>query len=62
MDLFDYLSITMPDDKPGRLSPAQYTDIVAYLLQLNGMPAGPNSLSSDPKRLEQIRIAIWSNR
>jgi len=61
-DLFDYLRTTMPNDNPGKLSHGQYTDIVAYLLQLNGMPAGPRSLSPDPKRLEQIRIAIWSNR
>jgi mono/diheme cytochrome c family protein len=61
-DLFDYLRTTMPNDNPGRLSRGQYTDIVAYLLQLNGMPAGARSLSADPKQLEQIRIAIWSNR
>jgi glycine/D-amino acid oxidase-like deaminating enzyme len=61
-DLFDYLQTTMPNDNPGRLSRGQYADIVAYLLQLNGMPAGTRSLSADPKRLEQIRIAIWSNR
>ena len=61
-DLYDYLRTTMPDDNPGKLSRGQYTDIVAYLLQLNGMPAGPRSLSADPGRLEQIRIAMWSNR
>jgi glycine/D-amino acid oxidase-like deaminating enzyme len=62
MELFDYLRTTMPDDRPGRLSPGQYADIVAYLLQLNGMPAGPQRLSTDPRRLEKIVIAIWSNR
>ena len=62
MELFEYLRITMPNDNPGRLSRGQYTDIVAYLLQLNGMPAGPRSLSVDPKRLGQIRIALWSSR
>ena len=61
-ELFDYLRTTMPDDNPGRLSRRQYADIVAYLLQLNGMPTGPRSLSADPRQLEQIRIAIWSNR
>jgi len=61
-DLFDYLRTTMPNDNPGKLSHGQYTDIVAYLLQLNGMPAGQRSLSPDPKQLEQIRIATWSNR
>jgi hypothetical protein len=53
---------TMPNDNPGKLSRDQYADIVAYLLQLNGMPAGPRPLRPDPRQLEQIRIAIWSNR
>jgi glycine/D-amino acid oxidase-like deaminating enzyme len=61
-ELFDYLRTTMPDDNPGRLSRGQYTDIVAYLLQLNGMPAGPRRLSDDPKQLELIRIAMWLGR
>jgi hypothetical protein len=50
----------MPADNPGKLSRNQYADIVAYLLQLNGMPAGTQALSSDPKLLEKIRIAGWS--
>jgi mono/diheme cytochrome c family protein len=58
-ELFDYLRTTMPSDNPGRLSRGQYTDIVAYLLQQNGMPAGPQRLSADPKHLELIRIALW---
>jgi mono/diheme cytochrome c family protein len=61
-DLFDYLRMTMPDDKPGKLSRAQYADIVSYLLQLNGMPSGSQPLSADPKLLAKIRIAGWSNR
>jgi glycine/D-amino acid oxidase-like deaminating enzyme len=61
MELFDYLRATMPDDNPGRLSRGQYADIVAYLLQLNGMPAGPRSLGVDPRQLEKIRIALWSS-
>jgi sarcosine oxidase len=60
-DLFDYLRTTMPDDRPGRLSRAQYADIVSYLLQLNGMPAGAQPLTADPKLLQRIRIAGWSN-
>ena len=61
-ELFDYLRTTMPSDNPGRLSRGQYTDMVAYLLQLNGMPAGQRRLSDDPKQLELIRIAIWLGR
>jgi hypothetical protein len=33
--------------------------IVAYLLQQNGMPAGPRHFSADPKQIELIHIAIW---
>jgi hypothetical protein len=50
----------MPDNNPGGLSRSQYADIVSYLLQLNGMPAGNLPLSSDMKLLERIRIAGWS--
>jgi hypothetical protein len=52
----------MPDNNPGGLSRSQYADIVSYLLQVNGMPAGTQPLSSDLKQLERIRIAGWSNR
>ena len=61
-ELYDYLRMTMPDDNPGKLSRAQYADIVSYLLQLNGMPSGSQPLSADPKSLSRIRIAGWSNR
>ncbi|HUQ79651.1 MAG TPA: cytochrome c [Gemmatimonadaceae bacterium] len=55
-DLFDQLKTTMPDDNPGGLSVQQYTDIVAYIFKVNGMPAGTDSLSSDPEALRRIRI------
>ena len=49
-DLFDTISTLMPEGDPGSLSPAEYASVVAYLLQLNGYPAGdaelPASLSS----------------
>jgi glycine/D-amino acid oxidase-like deaminating enzyme len=61
-ELFDSLRATMPSDDPGSLSHGQYTDIVAYLLQLNGMPAGSRRLSDDRKQLELVRIATWSGR
>jgi hypothetical protein len=55
-DLFDQLKTTMPDDNPGGLSVQQYTDIIAFIFKVNGMPAGADSLSTDPEALRRIRI------
>ena len=46
----------MPNDKPGKLSRGQYAEIVAYLLELNGFPAGKTPLPSDDEKLKQIQI------
>src|SRR3982751_4098650 len=55
-DLFDQLRTTMPDDSPGSLSLQQYVDIVAYILKINGYPAGTDSLSTDPEALRLVRL------
>lgn len=55
-DLYDFISQTMPQDNPGGLSPGEYALVVAYLLEMNGMPAGSDPLPSDPAALKQIRI------
>jgi cytochrome c553 len=55
-DLFDQLKTTMPDDNPGGLSAQQYKDIVAYILKINGMPSGTDSLPGDPEAMRTIKI------
>ena len=55
-DLYERMRTTMPLDDPGRLSPQEYADIVAYLFKLNGYPAGTAALPSDRERLKQLRI------
>jgi mono/diheme cytochrome c family protein len=47
---------TMPSDGPGKLSRKLCTDIVAYMLSLNGFPAGTAELPSDAATLKQIFI------
>ncbi len=37
----------MPPDRPGRLGDQTYLDVVAYLLQANGAPAGDVALTTD---------------
>ena len=43
-DLYDFVSTTMPLDRPGSLSADAYADIVAYLLKANGFPSGQSEL------------------
>jgi mono/diheme cytochrome c family protein len=38
-ELFDKLRTTMPQGAPGSLTPAQYADLVAFLLSANGLSA-----------------------
>ena len=55
-DLFKILKTTMPEDNIGGLSDDEYTRVIAYILKLNGFPAGADSLKADS--LEQKRIRI----
>ena len=57
-DLFGYVSTQMPKNDPGSLEPEQYADVVAYLLKMNAMPAGPADLLPDSSALAQIRIVL----
>lgn len=55
-DLFEKIQSSMPADQPGRLSGDQNAAILAFILSFNKFPAAITELSSDPKRLRQIRI------
>ncbi len=45
-ELVERIRVTMPPDRPGRLGDDTYLDIVAYLLQANGAPAGDEALTA----------------
>jgi S-disulfanyl-L-cysteine oxidoreductase SoxD len=48
---------TMPADAPGSLKPEEYADIMAYLLQINGFPAGQEPLVLEPvASLDAVKI------
>lgn len=59
--LFDVISTRMPEDNPGGLSRRQYVDMLAYILELNGMPAGDRELSTGASRLRQI-LFEWRDK
>jgi mono/diheme cytochrome c family protein len=57
-ELYQYVSNLMPKNEPGSLFPEEYAGVVAYLLKMNGMPAGKEELLADPAALRKIRIEI----
>ena len=57
-DLFHYVSESMPKSEPGSLSPREYGRVVAYLLKVNGMPAGLKELPLDSAGLARIRLEL----
>jgi mono/diheme cytochrome c family protein len=55
-DLFDRTRGTMPADKPGTLKPEPAADVIAYLLQKAGFPAGQTELPADSAALKAIKF------
>ncbi|HLK50245.1 MAG TPA: cytochrome c [Bryobacteraceae bacterium] len=45
--LFDHIRTRMPANAAGSLSSATYLDILAYILQVNAYPPGPQELTQD---------------
>lgn len=54
--LFHKISTTMPQTAPGKLSREEYLDLLARILNLNGIPAGKTELGSAAEPLQQIRF------
>lgn len=58
LELFVRIRETMPEDEPGTLSSRTYTDIVAYLMQLNGLVAGVQPLTADSTVLASAKLGF----
>jgi len=54
--LFQHVQSTMPDMAPGILSNRQTSDIMAYVLSLNGFPAGSAELPATTEALGRVRM------
>jgi mono/diheme cytochrome c family protein len=55
-DLFERIRISMPADKPGTLSRQETADIVAFILQKGGFPAGQADVPSEAEALKGIKF------
>jgi mono/diheme cytochrome c family protein len=56
--LFQYMTERMPKNDPGSLAPQEYADVLAYVLKMNGLPAGTVALPADSATLKIIRIEL----
>ena len=54
LGFFELVRTSMPQSNPGSLKRREYVDMVAYILELNGMPAGQDALSSRASVLRNI--------
>jgi len=52
--LFGYISANMPPGQAGALAPDDYANILAFLLQANGVQAGQQPLPADPQLLSGL--------
>ncbi len=59
-ELFTFVSTKMPKNDPGSLAPEDVADVVAYLLEMNAMPAGKRELYPDADSLRRYRIELKS--
>ena len=55
-DFFDRVSQTMPLSSPGSLTAPQYADVVSFILQKSGAPAGTTELPAKKDALTAIKF------
>jgi cytochrome c len=55
-DLFEHTSRSMPADDRGSLTPRNYVDVLAFVFESNGFPAGESDMPETPEALATITI------
>ena len=55
-DLFERIRVSIPADRPGKLTREQDADVLAYMLSVSEFPAGKTELEHQTEALKQIRI------
>jgi mono/diheme cytochrome c family protein len=55
-ELHDRIRTSMPTDDPGTLGRQLITDVMTYMLKVNGFPAGTAELSTEPDTLKGILV------
>jgi hypothetical protein len=55
-DLFERIRLTMPLDRPGKLTRQQNADVIAFVMRANSWPSGKTELPAEAAALKQIKI------
>jgi S-disulfanyl-L-cysteine oxidoreductase SoxD len=55
-DLFDRIRVSMPADRPGKLTREQNADVLAFILNVNQFPPGKTELEHQSEVLKQIKF------
>ncbi|MBP6771412.1 MAG: cytochrome c [Gemmatimonadaceae bacterium] len=58
LELYELIRTTMPDSNPGALSRDEYAGTLAYILKLNGVPAGPTAIMPDSIAMKAALLAL----
>jgi quinoprotein glucose dehydrogenase len=58
-DLFERMRVSMPPGKVGSIPRPDYADILAFMLQRSGMPAGEAALGGEKAALSGIRFLSY---
>ena len=56
-DFFDRVSQTMPLSAPGSLSAQQYADVIGFIMQKSGAPAGTTEIPTKKEGLATVKFA-----
>jgi hypothetical protein len=57
-ELFAQIKEKMPKNDPASLTPGEYAQVLAYLLKINGVPAGETELVPDGDLLKKFKIEM----
>lgn len=57
--LFERMRMSMPQDRPGSLTRAENTDLLAYMLRVGKYPSGTRLLDAQGGALTRIRVMMY---
>jgi mono/diheme cytochrome c family protein len=58
LELYELVRTTMPDGNPGSLSRTEYANAMAYVLKLNGLPAGAAAIMPDSVAMSAAKVVF----